>query len=115
VVLSETEGSDYVLSLADCFEEGPAMDLVKEGAKKLEVKVMEELKADRKLMVEAILVKIMKGEKMCKRDELVHKSAPLVAQRGFKFNSEFVEKSIDRLIDKEFIRDFEDGSLGYIA
>jgi hypothetical protein len=35
--------------------------------KKLEVKVMEELKADRKLMIEAILVKIMKGEKVCKR------------------------------------------------
>ena len=91
------------------------MDLVREGEKKVEVKTMEELKADRKLMVEAILVKIMKGEKMCKREELVERSAPLVAQRGFKFNADFVEKSIDRLIDKEFIRDFEDGSLGYIA
>ncbi len=82
---------------------------------KLEVKVMEELKSDRKLMVEAILVKIMKGEKVCKREELIEKSAPLVTLRGFKFNMEFVEKSVDRLIDKEFIRDFEDGTLGYIA
>ena len=45
----------------------------------------------------------------------MEKSSPLVVQRGFKFNAEFVEKSIERLIDKEFIRDFEDGTLGYIA
>ena len=68
--------------------------------KKVEVKVMEELKADRKLMVEAILVKIMKGEKLCRREDLLEKSAPLVTQRGFKFNGEFVAKSIERLIDK---------------
>ena len=61
---------------------------------------MEELKSDRKLMVEAILVKIMKGEKLCKREDLLEKSAPLVTQRGFKFNAEFVTKSIERLIDK---------------
>lgn len=76
---------------------------------------MEELKADRKLMIEAILVKIMKGEKVCKREQLMEKSVPLVTQRGFKFNNDFVSKSIDRLVDKEFIRDFEDGTLGYIA
>jgi cullin 1 len=76
---------------------------------------MEELKADRKLMVEAIIVKIMKSEKMAKRDELLVKTAPLLAQRGFNFNADFVEKSIDRLLDKEFLRDFEDGTLGYIA
>ena len=91
------------LAISDEFEEGKMVDLVREGEKKVEVKTMEELKADRKLMVEAILVKIMKGEKMCKREELVERSAPLVAQRGFKFNVDFVEKSIDRLIDKEFI------------
>lgn len=51
---------------------------------------MEELKADRKLMVEAILVKIMKGEKVCRRDELVQKANPLVSQKGFKFNADFV-------------------------
>jgi cullin 1 len=76
---------------------------------------MEELKADRKLMVEAIIVKIMKTEKMVKREELVVKTAPMLAHRGFNFNADFVEKSIDRLLDKEFLRDFEDGSLGYIA
>ena len=43
------------------------MSLVGEG-KKVEVKVMEELKSDRKLMVEAILVKIMKTEKLCKKE-----------------------------------------------
>ena len=32
---------------------------------------MEELKPDRKLMVEAIIVKIMKSEKVCKRAELL--------------------------------------------
>lgn len=66
-------------------------------------------------MVEAIIVKIMKSEKMSKREELVQKTAPLLAQRGFNFNADFVQKSIDRLLDKEFLRDFEDGSLGYIA
>jgi hypothetical protein len=58
--------------------------------RKVEVKAMEELKADRKLMVEAILVKIMKGEKVCRRDELVQKANPLVSQKGFKFNADFV-------------------------
>lgn len=92
------------------------LDLVrKKQGKMVDVSAMEELKADRKLMVEAILVKIMKGEKVCRREELLEKSSPLVVQRGFKFNAEFVEKSIERLIDKEFIRDFEDGTLGYIA
>jgi hypothetical protein len=32
----------------------------------------------------------MKGEKMSRRDELVHKTAPLLAQRGFNFNADFV-------------------------
>lgn len=52
---------------------------------------------------------------MVKRTELLTKTAPLLAQRGFNFNADFVEKSIDRLLDKEFLRDYEDGSLGYIA
>ncbi len=92
------------------------MDLVTSSEKgEIEVKAMEELKADRKLMVEAIIVKIMKGEKMAKRAELLAKTAPLLAQRGFNFNADFVEKSIDRLLDKEFLRDYVDGSLGYIA
>ena len=63
------------------------VDLVKVGDKQVEVKVMEELKADRKLMVEAIIVKIMKAEKLCKREDLLERSAPLVTQRGFKFNA----------------------------
>jgi len=66
-------------------------------------------------MVEAIIVKIMKTEKTANRSDLLQKTAPLLAQRGFKFNADFVEKSIDRLLDKEFLRDLEDGSLGYIA
>lgn len=70
------------------------------GNSKVEVRAMEELKADRKLMVEAIIVKIMKNEKVAKRSELVPKTAPLLAQRGFNFNADFVEKSIDRLLDK---------------
>jgi hypothetical protein len=61
---------------------------------------MEELKADRKLMVEAIIVKIMKNAKVANRNEVVHNTAPLLAQRGFNFNADFVEKSIDRLLDK---------------
>jgi len=50
----------------------------------------------------------MKGAKMCMRRELIEKSVPFVTQRGFKFNEDFIQQSIDRLIDKEFIRDFED-------
>lgn len=57
----------------------------------------------------------MKSEKMAKREDLLQKTAPLLAQRGFNFNADFVEKSIVRLLDKEFLRDFEDGNLGYIA
>lgn len=65
---------------------------------------MEELKADRKMMVEAIVVKIMKRFRMTTRDILYEESALGLEQRGFKFNKDFVEKSIDRLIDKEFLR-----------
>ena len=42
----------------------------------------------------------MKVEKIAKRVDLVQKTAPSLAQRGFNFNSDFVEKSIDRLLDK---------------
>ena len=51
-------------------------------------------------MVEAIVVKIIKNEKKCQRTDLVKKTAPMLAQRGFNFNADFVEKSIDRLLDK---------------
>jgi cullin 1 len=116
LLISTPKGSDFVLELAQEFASGGELDLVSRSDKgEIEVKAMEELKADRKLMVEAIIVKIMKSEKMAKRDELLVKTAPLLAQRGFNFNADFVEKSIDRLLDKEFLRDFEDGTLGYIA
>jgi cullin 1 len=116
LLISTPKGSDFVLELAQEFASGGELDLVSRSDKgEIEVKAMEELKADRKLMVEAIIVKIMKSEKMSKRDELLVKTAPLLAQRGFNFNADFVEKSIDRLLDKEFLRDFEDGTLGYIA
>ena len=92
------------------------MDLARgSGGKKVEVKAMEELKNDRRMMVEAIIIKIMKSEKTAAREELVGKTAPYLAQRGFHFNGDFVEKSIDRLIEKEFIRDLENGKLSYIA
>jgi hypothetical protein len=116
LLISTPKGSDFVLELAQEFASGGELDLVSRSDKgEIEVKAMEELKADRKLMVEAIIVKIMKSEKMAKRDELLVKTAPLLAQRGFNFNADFVEKSIYRLLDKEFLRDFEDGTLGYIA
>lgn len=41
-------------------------------------------------MVEAIIVKIMKSEKIAKRADLLAKTAPLLAQRGFNFNADFV-------------------------
>jgi hypothetical protein len=114
-LLSTPKGSDIVLELVQEFASGGLLDLVAREKGEIEVKAMEELKGDRKLMVEAIIVKIMKGEKMAKREELLIKTKPLLAQRGFNFNADFVEKSIDRLLDKEFLRDFEDGTLGYIA
>jgi hypothetical protein len=47
---------------------------------------MEELKTDRKLMVEAIIVKIMKAEKVARRDIILEKTAPMLAHKGFNFN-----------------------------
>ena len=79
------------MALANDFAEGSVVDLIREKKDRtVEVKAMEELKPDRKLMVEAILVKLMKGEKVCKRTELLERSAPLVNQRGFNFNADFV-------------------------
>ena len=76
---------------------------------------MEELKADRKLMVEAMIIKIMKNAKTASLEEILKRIVPIIESRGFKYNQEFVQQSMDRLIDKEYIRDFEDGTLGYIA
>ena len=59
---------------------------------------MEELKADRKLMVEAIIVKLMKGDKLSTRAKILEKTAPLLATKGFSFNEEFVKGSIERLL-----------------
>ena len=116
MITSKAIGNDFELALPEDYAEGGVIDLIREKKDRtVEVKAMEELKPDRKLMVQAILVKLMKGEKVCKRNELLERSAPLVNQRGFNFNADFVQKSIDRLIDKQFIRDFGDGSLGYIA
>ena len=69
LLLSTPKGSDFVLELAQEFASGGVLELLGRREKEeIEVKAMEELKADRKLMVEAIIVKIMKSEKMAKRD-----------------------------------------------
>ena len=61
LITSTPKGSDVVLELVDEYPEGGVVDLVTTVDKsQIEVKSMEELKADRKLMVEAIIVKIMK-------------------------------------------------------
>jgi len=60
LIISKSEGSDHIFELNDKFESGGRLDLTQKDSK-IEVKAMEELKADRKLMVEAIIVKIMKS------------------------------------------------------
>ena len=99
LLTSDNQGSDNILTLVSKFEKGSLLDLSHQESK-IEVKAMEELKADRKMMVEAIIVKIMKADKMTSRKDLVQKTAPALKQRGFNFNSDFVERSIDRLLDK---------------
>jgi DUF1009 family protein len=47
---------------------------------------MEELKADRKLMVEAMIIKIMKNVKSGTRDDILKKIVPIIEARGFKYN-----------------------------
>jgi hypothetical protein len=72
VITSTPKGSDVILELMEEYPEGAVVDLVTTIDKsQIEVKSMEELKADRKLMVEAILVKIMKIEKISKRADLL--------------------------------------------
>lgn len=66
-------------------------------------------------MVEAIIVKIMKRLKNTDKETILKETAPLIEKRGFSFNSKFVENAIERLVDKEFIRDHNDGKYGYIA
>ena len=66
-------------------------------------------------MVEAMIIKIMKASKVATLEDILKRIIPIIESRGFKYNQEFVKQSVDRLIDKEYVRDFEDGTLGYIA
>lgn len=57
---------------------------------KFESKPLEELKADRKFMVEAIIVKLMKKLKNTDKETILKETAPLIEKRGFSFNAKFV-------------------------
>lgn len=75
----------------------------------------EELKADRKMMVEAIIVKTMKKCKLATLPELFGLMRPLIECRGFQFNEGFVSNTLQGLVNKNYIRDLENGTFSYIA
>ena len=52
-----------------------------------EMEEFEELRADRNLMVQAMIVKIMKASKEAKVEDVMTKVRPMIEAKGFKFNS----------------------------
>lgn len=65
----------------------------------------EELKADRKMMVEAMIVKIMKNQKLLTLPKLYTEITPKIEARGFQFNENFVSNTFRGLMNKNYIRD----------
>ena len=88
---------------------------VENREKKLKCNEQEELKADRKLMVEALIIKLMKSAKVIRLEEVYEKITPMIESRGFNFNQAFVDKTFNGLIGKNYIRNQNDGSFTYIA
>lgn len=92
------------------------LNLTKEYTeKKLQYIEHEELKADRKLMVEALIIKLMKMHKVLTLEDLYEDITPLIEERGFNFNQKFVHNCFQGLITKNYIRDLKDSSFSYIA
>lgn len=92
------------------FDYLPSIEGVKDFTKKLTETILEhndheELRADRKMMVEALIVKIIKQSKVITLENMYTAITPLIETRGFQFNEKFVHNAFNTLIDKNYIRD----------
>lgn len=66
-------------------------------------------------MIEALIIKLMKSAKVIRMDEMYEKITPMIESRGFNFNQTFVDNTFNGLINKNYIRNHNDGSFTYIA
>lgn len=92
VLLNEGTEESYKLGINETFAHAQnVFDITDvEVENKFEAKPLEELKADRKFMVEAIIVKLMKKLKHTDKENILKEACPLIEKRGFNFNAKFV-------------------------